>query len=153
MAGNAAAFIVQYRDGLTGAVLMLNGYSTSFAYAGLSAGRAQACEVVLQGTEPHGHFSYLCRNIEELFLTGRAPYPVERTILTTGMLNGAMESRLGAASGSPRHTWIWPTGRQRGPSGALPAPRRPAPRSTPGPRPARAAQCRGARGSAGSRAE
>jgi hypothetical protein len=94
VAGNAAAFIVQYRDGLTGAVLMLNGYSTSFAYAGLSAGRAEACEIVLQGTEPHGHFSYLCRNIEELFLTGRPPYPVERTILTTGMLNGAMESRL-----------------------------------------------------------
>ena len=32
----------------------------------------------------HPPFSYLSLNIERMFLTGVAPYPVERTLLTTG---------------------------------------------------------------------
>ncbi len=97
---NAAAFIVQYRDGLTAATLMLSGFCSAFAYAGLSAGRTEACEFVLQGGQPYGHFSYLCRNIEEMFVTGRPSYPVARTVLTTGILAAGMESRQAG------HVWL-----------------------------------------------
>jgi hypothetical protein len=38
-------------------------------------------------------FSYLCLNIERMFLTGEAPYPVERTLLVTGALDVLMDSK------------------------------------------------------------
>ncbi|MFO7919047.1 MAG: hypothetical protein R6V13_13325 [Anaerolineae bacterium] len=87
------AFLVTYRDGLTAAVLMLNGYSRSFAFAGRSEGTVETCEFRLQSGGPHGHFSYLSLNVEEMFLTGQPTYPVERTLLTTGILATAMASR------------------------------------------------------------
>lgn len=93
LVGEPAAFVVEYADGLLAATLMLNGYCRAFAYAGRADGEVRACEFVLQGGPPHGHFAYLGRNIEEMFLTGRPTYPVERTLLTTGVLAAGMESR------------------------------------------------------------
>lgn len=37
-----------------------------------------------------GHFSYLVDAIEATFRAGRAVYPVERTLLTTGVLDRCM---------------------------------------------------------------
>jgi hypothetical protein len=39
-------------------------------------------------------FKALAHAIQVHFRDGRAPYPVERTLLTTGMLEAAMDSRL-----------------------------------------------------------
>lgn len=39
-------------------------------------------------------FKALCHAIQAFFLGGMAPYPVERTLLTTGVLDAAMHSRL-----------------------------------------------------------
>ena len=49
-------------------------------------------EVFLYG-DPHPHFVYMGLNIQEMFLTGQPQYPVERTLLTSGALAAAMESR------------------------------------------------------------
>jgi hypothetical protein len=92
-----AMFLIEYRDGLRGAILMLNGYVTDLAYAGRVNGKIAATEFYLQGHGapggPYAHFSYLSLNIEEMFLTGKPTYPVERTLLTTGMLEAALTSR------------------------------------------------------------
>jgi hypothetical protein len=104
-----ALFLVEYRDGLRGSVLMLNGYVTDLAYAarvggaipplrwGGRGGEVVATEFYCQGhgapEGPYAHFSYLSLNIEEMFLTGRPTYPVERTLLTSGILEAALDSR------------------------------------------------------------
>jgi hypothetical protein len=61
--------------------------------AGLAEGRVQATEFFLQRDFPHGHFNYLALNIEEMVLSGTSPYPAERTLLTTGILDAVMTSR------------------------------------------------------------
>ena len=38
-------------------------------------------------------FSYLCQNIQKMFITGIPQYPVERTLLVTGALEALMESK------------------------------------------------------------
>ena len=42
---------------------------------------------------PHPAFSYLGLNVQEMFLTGEPQYPVERTLLVSGALEAAMDSR------------------------------------------------------------
>ena len=86
-------FIVEYNDGLKGYVLMLNGYVTDLAYAGVVDGQIKGTEFYLQNGSPHAHFSYLSLNIEEMFVTNTPTYPVERTLLTSGVLEAALDSR------------------------------------------------------------
>lgn len=90
---NPALFLVEYRDGFRGAVLMLTGFVTTFAYAARVGDEIQATEMYLQTGLHHAHFSYLSLNIEEMFVTGKPSYPVERTLLTTGILEAALDSR------------------------------------------------------------
>jgi hypothetical protein len=90
-------FAVEYTDGLKGAVLMLNGYVHDLAYAARVDGAVQACEFYAQGhggpAGAYAHFSYLSLNVEEMFMTGEAQYPVERTLLASGVLEAALTSR------------------------------------------------------------
>ena len=94
---NPAFFLVEYRDGLRGGVLMLDGYVRDLAYAARVGGEIQATGVYLQGhggeEGAYAHFSYLSLNVEEMFLTGSPSYPVERTLLSTGVLEAALTSR------------------------------------------------------------
>ncbi len=94
---NPSLFAVEYRDGLRGSALMLNGYVTDLAYAArLGGGSVEASEFHCQGhggNGAHAHFSYLGLNIEEMFVSGRPVWPVERTLLTSGVLEAALTSR------------------------------------------------------------
>ena len=77
-----------------GAILMLHGLVADFLFAGKVAGQAKpaATHFWLQEEKPFGHFARLCQAIEPMFLTGKAVYPVERTLLTSGVLSAAMKS-------------------------------------------------------------
>jgi hypothetical protein len=90
---NPALFLIEYRDGFQGLVLMLNDYVTDFAYAARIGNQIYATEFYLPDQQPYAHFSYLSLNIEEMFVTGQPSYPVERTLLTTGILEAALDSR------------------------------------------------------------
>src|SRR5262249_54390796 len=52
------------------------------------------CQFYLQQPDPFAHFAELTKAIDAQVRTGHAPYPVERTLLTTGILDAAMNSRF-----------------------------------------------------------
>ena len=87
-------FLIEYSDGLKGAALMLgdNGYVRKFAYAAKRGNSVDAMEYHTDSGTTHAVFSYMGLNIEDFFLTGIPPSPVERTYLTTGILEAAMRS-------------------------------------------------------------
>jgi hypothetical protein len=99
LAREPAAFLVEYRDGLRGAVLMLNGVTGQRAVAldhtppGGSGAERLAFRFGEGGQEPYAHFAWQCERIQDLICSGREPQPVERTLLTTGVLDRVMESR------------------------------------------------------------
>jgi hypothetical protein len=93
----AIAFLVEYRDGTRGTALLLNGHVQDFTFACKVKGEARPQSCLFHMPAPPGakYFDCLVGNIEKLFETGKSPYPVERTLLTTGALAAAMESHHG----------------------------------------------------------
>ncbi len=90
-----AAFLIEHRDGFRSTVLNLNGFASAFLFAAQEKSEAAPVATHFWLQEPNfGHFSYLVHNIESMFLTGEEPYPPERTLLTTGILDAAMTSRF-----------------------------------------------------------
>lgn len=91
-----AVFVVDYVDGLKAAAFLLTGLLEDFTVAVDVEGQAAPVSTLmnLQNGRPHHHFGCLVMKIEEMFVTGKAPYPVERTLLTSGILDFALESRI-----------------------------------------------------------
>jgi hypothetical protein len=90
----AAAFLIEYRDGTHGTVLLLNGHLQDFCFAGRIKGETKPASCLYRMPPPPGarYFDGLTFNIEKMLETGKAPYPIERTLLTTGILDAVMES-------------------------------------------------------------
>ncbi len=90
-----AVFVVDYRDGATGAVFQMPGMLSDWVGAAEIPGQTEPFSVLfkLQREGVRHHFGCLVDNIEKMFSSGVAPYPVERTLLTSGMLDALMESR------------------------------------------------------------
>jgi len=90
-----ALFLLEYRDGLRAALLQPNSYGgkiRGWSYAARVDGEVLSTSFNSHGN-PYPHFSYLSLNAQEMFLTGKPQYPVERTLLVSGVLDGLMESR------------------------------------------------------------
>jgi hypothetical protein len=87
------ACLVEYNDGLRAGVLMLPGLVNEYLVAFRVKGRkdidSTLCYVPPQNSN---NFSPLVDAIAQMLTTGHAPYPVERTLLTTGALAFLMES-------------------------------------------------------------
>lgn len=97
---DAGVFVIEYRDGLKAAVAMLNGWvyegdGGAFTCAVRVRGQDKplATHFYLQQPDPFGHFAYQLRAIDSMVQTGHPPYPVERTLLTTGILDAVMVSK------------------------------------------------------------
>ena len=89
-------FVIDYADGLTAAAFLMSGMLEDFTVALDVEGQGAPVSTLmdLQNSRPHHHFGCLVKNIEIMFETGKAPYPVERTLMTSGILDFALESRL-----------------------------------------------------------
>jgi hypothetical protein len=99
-AKDSGVFLIEYRDGFKAAAAMPNGWiyegdGGAFTFAGKLTGhdKPAACQFYLQQPDPFGHFAYLVKAIDSMMRTGHSPYPVERTLLTTGVLDAVMTSK------------------------------------------------------------
>jgi hypothetical protein len=95
LVSNPSAYFIEYRDGLRATLLMLNGAVKDFTFAAQVRGAGVMSTQFFLSPEPNVTYSAcLVGKIEELFDTGRAPYPVERTLLVCGVLESCLTSRL-----------------------------------------------------------
>ena len=89
-----SVFFVDYVDGLRAAAIVCGDVVQGFGAACRGPNVEIANEFWLN-EKTFDHFSFLARQIEALVLDGAAPYPVERTVLTGGVLDVAMRSLSG----------------------------------------------------------
>jgi hypothetical protein len=99
-AADAGVMLLEYRDGFKAAVAMMNGYvqegdGGAFTFACQARGdqKPLSTHFYLQQPDPFAHFAYQLRAIDAMIQTGHPPYPVERTLLTTGILDAVMISK------------------------------------------------------------
>lgn len=90
----ALAFLIEYRDGTRGTVLLLNGHVLDVTFAAKLRGESKPASCLFHLPPPPGarFFDAQVANLEKFFESGQAPYPVERTLLTTGILDAAVNS-------------------------------------------------------------
>jgi hypothetical protein len=91
------AILIQYRDGLRSIVLgVSSGGGVKWHFACRIAGEPKplATSFYVGPWQNRNLFKALAHAIQTHFRDRRAPYPVERTLLTTGALAAAMDSRF-----------------------------------------------------------
>ncbi|MGE4003760.1 MAG: hypothetical protein AB7I48_26535 [Planctomycetaceae bacterium] len=91
----------EHADGLKATMLMMNGLVEDFNFAARLRGQSEPLSTLFY-LPPNPNVVYsaaLMSKAEETFLTGKAAYPVERTLLTTGLVAAGVES---LASGQQR---------------------------------------------------
>ncbi len=92
------AYRYEHNDGLLCTMLLMNGLVKDFNFAAAIDGRVEPFSTQMYLPMPDGRttladfFSPLVNNMETLFLTGKSPYPIERTLLTTALTAAGVES-------------------------------------------------------------
>jgi hypothetical protein len=117
-------YLIEHRDGFRTSMLLLNGLLSDFTYAGSIHGSNQiaSCQMYLPMPPTHttlaDFFNPLVNNIERMIIEGVAPYPVERTLLTSGMTMACVDSlhrgqivvetpEMQVAYRAPRQSTFW----------------------------------------------
>lgn len=91
---NPLAFVIEYRDGTRGTVLNLIEATSDLAFAGRVEGVREplATYFHLPGAPGAKFFNPLTYHIEQFIHNGRPTYPVERTLLTSTLLDLGLRS-------------------------------------------------------------
>src|SRR3989442_13547596 len=98
MVRNPVAYRYEHADGLKCTMLLMNGLIEDFNFAAHIEGRPEIFSTQMYLPMPPARtslanfFSPLVNNMEKMFLTGKPTYPVERTLLTTGLTAAGVES-------------------------------------------------------------
>lgn len=84
----------QYNSGLKATMLIMNGLVGDFTFAARLKGQSEPLSTLFY-LPPNPNVVYsaaLMSKVEETFLKHKAPYPVERTLLTSGLVAAGMQS-------------------------------------------------------------
>lgn len=112
---NPVLFVVDYNDGLRASILWASPIREwTVAWRAADGSTAATCFWTQEG-RPYMHFTYLLKGIESLVETGRPPWPAERTLLTSGMLDALLVSHHAGGRVVPtphlaisyRSDWNW----------------------------------------------
>ncbi|MFD0717020.1 hypothetical protein [Paenibacillus sp. GCM10027626] len=86
-------FKVEYCDGFTGYVLQQDTIADQWGFAFRGDGGTITAAVSETDTDrPWKHFARLTAMIEQFIMTGREPFPAERILMSSGLINLAMEA-------------------------------------------------------------
>ena len=86
------AIQVRYRDGLKATILNLNGMTLDYLFAARDkSGKVHSSCFYIQ-LYVHNHWSFMVKEFEDLVLTKKTPFPIERTLLSTGITLFGLES-------------------------------------------------------------
>lgn len=115
------AYRFEYADGLKATMLLMNGLVGDFTFAARLRGAPQPLSTLFY-LPPNPNVVYsaaLMSKAEEMFLTGAAPYPIERTLLTSGLVQAGVQSlaegrrletpHLNVRYQAPLHSLFWQT--------------------------------------------
>ncbi len=88
------AYRFEYADGVKATMLMMNGLISDFTFAARLKGQAEPLSTLfyLPPTPNVTYSASLMSKAEETFTTGKSPYPIERTLLTTGLVEAGVRS-------------------------------------------------------------
>jgi hypothetical protein len=88
------AYRIRYRDGLCATMLLMNGLVDDFTFAARLDRSAPILSTLFYlPPNPNVHYSaILMSRAEELFVHREAPAPIERTLLTTGLVAAGVQS-------------------------------------------------------------
>ncbi|MFO0917141.1 MAG: hypothetical protein U0872_02370 [Planctomycetaceae bacterium] len=88
------AYRIEYADGTKATMLLMNGLVNDFNFAARLKGRKEPLSALfyLPPTPNVTYSAGLMSKAEETFLTGKAPYPIERTLLTSGLVEAGVQS-------------------------------------------------------------
>ncbi len=94
LAPDSYAYRFEYKDGLKASIVQFRGdvVGDCNVAARLKGGRVFSLLFYLPYYSMRNFFSPQVHHIESLFLTGKSPYPVDRTLLTTGMTEAGIDS-------------------------------------------------------------
>jgi hypothetical protein len=116
------AYRIEYGDGTRATMLIMNGLVGDFTFAARLKGESEPLSTLFY-LPPNPNVVYsaaLMSRAEEMFLTGRPPYPIERTLLTTGLVAACVKSlatsqdrtetpHLAIRYQAPRESLFWQT--------------------------------------------
>ena len=96
LARDPCAYFLNYADGTRATLLMLNGVVTQYTFAARIRGapRVISTQFLLPPNPNVAYSGCLMHKVEEMIESGAAPYPVERTLLVSGILESCLDSKI-----------------------------------------------------------
>ncbi len=96
MVREPVAYRFEYVDGLKATMLLFNGLVGDITFAARLKGQREPLSLLAflgpdHDTQPH-NFDALVWHIEHFIRSGKPPYPIERTLLATGLVAAGVES-------------------------------------------------------------